>query len=181
MTKNVWDYQESDTSKSWEAFQFYRDTGRSRSMLDVSLKHAKNLPTLKKWSVKHDWVERANAYDLYQDEIRRIADEQEREQERAQRREIVRFATQLVKEQGDRLGKLPKHDRKPAEVKAFLNIMQPALDQSRQEYNDLPTKRVELIDQRLLQQTIDAIRKMGQEPEDVFGRLVEAARDVDAR
>lgn len=67
---SVWERQESDTRKSYEAFCVYRDMGGKRSFEKVYQEYAKSIPLLKRWSSEHNWQERVQAWDDYQDSLR---------------------------------------------------------------------------------------------------------------
>lgn len=178
--QQIWDYQDTDTPKSWEAFQIYRDMGTNRSLVKLGQTIGKNSKWLAQWSSKHEWMKRIEAYVKYLASEKSRADEQEREDERKQRREIVRFQTQLIKEEGGKLSAKEKDKRTPSDVRAFLHNAESALEQSRKEYNDLPTKRTELVDERLLKSVLDAIKSMGQEPADIFNEIIAMAKEHDS-
>jgi len=63
----LWDRQPGESTKAYAAFCIYRDMGVERSIEKVYEKRSKRGPLsrLKNWSVKHNWVERAKAYDDY--------------------------------------------------------------------------------------------------------------------
>lgn len=60
-----WDRLPNESSRAYQAYVIYRDLGPDRSLAQVSQKHTKSIPTLKRWSSKYNWVERARAYDDY--------------------------------------------------------------------------------------------------------------------
>jgi len=67
MTKkaHLWERQKTDTDKSYSAFCVYRDMGRDRSIRGVGRELGKSKALIDRWSSKHDWVNRVNAYDDY--------------------------------------------------------------------------------------------------------------------
>lgn len=75
----VWERQMGESFVAYAAFCVYRDTdpfGRSvakcvQAKYDESMKKA---PLWRRWSVNHNWVERARAYDDYKDNVARHAD-----------------------------------------------------------------------------------------------------------
>ena len=67
----VWDQQEQETSKAFEAFAAYRDMGIERSIAKVAEKLGKSTQTLTKWSVPNNWINRALSYDRHQSGIER--------------------------------------------------------------------------------------------------------------
>lgn len=58
-----YDIQPGESATAYEAFAVYRDMGAERSLERVSQTLPKNLPTLKDWSKRHHWVERARSFD----------------------------------------------------------------------------------------------------------------------
>lgn len=71
----LWERQPTDTPKSYEAFCIYRDMGATRSLHKAALKYygksSVSLGQFEKWSVDMNWQERVQAWDAYQDELRR--------------------------------------------------------------------------------------------------------------
>lgn len=67
-----WEMQDSDTPKSWEAFQVYRDMGKGRSLSKVAEQLKKSNTIIGRWSQKHNWVERVAAWEEEQDRLIRI-------------------------------------------------------------------------------------------------------------
>lgn len=100
--------QERESTPAFEAFKTYRDLGAARS-LDVAYRlHTGRQESTKrasgrwrKWSLVHDWVDRARAYDDYQEMIRREAiEEHERTKgvEKAEREARIQERVQALKE-----------------------------------------------------------------------------------
>ena len=76
-----WHRQPGETDAAWQGFQVYRDLGVDRSALQAYRQRYGN-PTaehaagyFQAWSARNDWVQRARAYDAYQDELARIEKE----------------------------------------------------------------------------------------------------------
>ena len=68
-----WERQPSDTTKSYEAFRFYRDMGAGRALEKARKKLGKKsgyMRVLEKWSSDHNWQERVAAWDEHQDKLR---------------------------------------------------------------------------------------------------------------
>lgn len=59
-----------ETAKAYEAFSVYRDMGTERSLEAVSKALGKSAAFLSRWSSKHDWVDRAESWDIDQDMMR---------------------------------------------------------------------------------------------------------------
>lgn len=53
----------SETGKAYEGFRVYRDMGPGRSLSKAAAELGKSVRLLKKWSTKHGWVKRAEAFD----------------------------------------------------------------------------------------------------------------------
>ncbi|BAY27560.1 hypothetical protein NIES2100_73850 [Calothrix sp. NIES-2100] len=70
--QHPWDFDPSiDTSKSYEAFCIYRDLGVNRSCAEAARILGKSYKIVSDWATANNWQERAIAYDLDQDKIRR--------------------------------------------------------------------------------------------------------------
>lgn len=67
-----WEYQKTDTAKSWEAFQVYRDMGKKRTLAKVADELGKSTTIIQRWSSKHNWKERIEAWEVEQDRLIRI-------------------------------------------------------------------------------------------------------------
>lgn len=70
----LYDRQDSETDKAWQAFQDFRDMGTGRSPTELAKQYKekkgkkKNVPTtsydtLKNWAWENKWTERAKAWD----------------------------------------------------------------------------------------------------------------------
>lgn len=81
--------QPGETARAFEAFCVYREGGAARSLVGTAQKLAKNSTTIKEWSAKWAWVERAAAFDA---DVRRRADAAEDEA-------LKRFAAKRAKQQ----------------------------------------------------------------------------------
>jgi HSP90 family molecular chaperone len=95
MSQKAWLRQANESAKAYEAAREYFELGANRSIEAVSQKLSKSIPTLKDWSRKYDWVERAKAYDAYQLELQEKAREkaaqveaEKWEKRRAEQREV---------------------------------------------------------------------------------------------
>jgi len=91
----LWERQEHDTPRSWEAFVIYRDMGAERSLVKAWVayrtgmnqgQNRDNIPAMpgyfKDWSSTHNWQKRVKAYDEY------LA-KKEREKREALREKII--------------------------------------------------------------------------------------------
>lgn len=74
MTK-PWEQQTKESAKAYEAAKLYFELGSDRSIDAVHKQIGKSSRFLAKWSSEHKWVERAKAFDMHQEKIRRAAAE----------------------------------------------------------------------------------------------------------
>lgn len=68
----LWERQEGETPRAYEAFCVYRDMGPDRSLRKTVQALNKNLTTIAEWSAKYEWVKRVAAWDAENDRIARI-------------------------------------------------------------------------------------------------------------
>lgn len=100
-TQQPWERREDETSKSYMAFCFYRDLGPARSLPkaweryrdECGLKAVDPTGTFKDWCSGNDWVDRSQAFDDHEDEMRRAAREQARQEARDT---FTRYAVMLA-------------------------------------------------------------------------------------
>jgi hypothetical protein len=96
--------------------------------------------TLFTWSVRHEWQKRVGAWDEEQIRLRDIEIAEKRMEQRGQRQMItVALNGMLVKV----MNAENKEDLKSSELNSLANAAAKILDQSRQEFNDLPTQRTD--------------------------------------
>lgn len=95
-----WERMPRETSRAYDAFREWRDLGPTRRLADVGGK----LGTLRDWSLRYRWVERAQAWDA---ELYRIEDARRLEALRAMdelhgraARELIRAALRSLAELG---------------------------------------------------------------------------------
>ncbi|MEU3783447.1 hypothetical protein [Streptomyces sp900129855] len=65
----AWERQSGESAAAWEAFACYRDLGLSRSITKVAETLRKARTLIERWSVAHQWVLRAEAWDREQDRL----------------------------------------------------------------------------------------------------------------
>jgi hypothetical protein len=80
----------TESAKAYEAFKLYAEMGAGRSQEAVSKELAKSRQLISRWAARHSWVERAQSYDLAQDELKRRAQGKalQKEQEKWARRQF---------------------------------------------------------------------------------------------
>jgi len=117
----IWERQKDESSKAYAAFCIYRDMGPDRSIEKVYEKRSRRGPLsrLKNWSVKHNWVERAKAYDDYLERKKR----EEKEKailEMAERH--ARLAMAFQQRVAQRLQEIDPAELSPADMAKWLDI-----------------------------------------------------------
>ena len=73
----LWERQQGESEKAFEAFVTYRDLGPARSLTKVSQELNKSRTLLGRWSSRWRWVHRTAAWEVEQDRFRRNAQLQE--------------------------------------------------------------------------------------------------------
>lgn len=151
---NVWDRQEKETSRAYKAFTIYLNMGVNRSLQKAADsyygKNRANRGQLEIWSSKYEWVSRVTAYDTHMAQLDLEKRRQEFEDDRKRAREARQRTIQVLQ------GLLNKalssyRDLQTGEVIApdpdSLNRLTSAartiMDQSRQEFDDMPTQRMQ--------------------------------------
>lgn len=71
--RNPWDKRPGESSRAYEFYRRFRDLGPLRTFDPlVDPEHRVTLNTIREWSQKHDWRDRALAWD---DEVHRLEDQ----------------------------------------------------------------------------------------------------------
>lgn len=117
----IWERQPGESSKAYAAFCIYRDMGPDRSIEKVYEKRSRRGPLsrLKNWSVKHNWVERAKAYDDYLERKKR----EEKEKailEMADRQ--ARLAIAFQQRVAQRLQELDPSELSPSDLAKWFDV-----------------------------------------------------------
>lgn len=143
-----WERRENETNKAYDVFCVYRDMGAQRSLAKATQalgKPAGYVGQLERWSSQHDWVARAEAYDAHlrqqHEAVLRQEFEEDRKQARAIRQETVKELQTLL---AAVITSYTDGVIDPKELNYLSNAAKSILDQSRQEFNDLPTHRQEI-------------------------------------
>lgn len=67
MTKRQpWERQKGETSQAYEAFRTYMEMGAKRATRKVARKLGKSDTLISRWSSKHSWVKRVEAWENYE-------------------------------------------------------------------------------------------------------------------
>lgn len=162
-SREVWDRQDDESPKAHAAFVQYRDLGVERSIdktrirLGKTAGYARHLET---WSSQYRWVERAAAWDTAEQkrkDIERAADERRvwkkaQADERDRRKALLnRMAALLGASFKDHItidgeGKSTASAPDPETLRSIAGAFKTYMEQSRQEFNDLPTQKVAPVD-----------------------------------
>lgn len=67
-----WERHTGDSAKVWAAFVIYRDMGPGRSLRAVCSDMGKDISQMSRWSTRHNWKQRVEAFDREQDRIARM-------------------------------------------------------------------------------------------------------------
>lgn len=140
--KKLWERQSHDTDKAFRAFTIYLTmTPRSlQAAADAYYgKAGASRGQLEKWSSRHDWQARVRAYDDHVAALERQDYEKRRLEARRKRQNTVEnlhgLLSKVMHEQFDSLS--------PVNISQIASAATRILDQSRQEFDDLPRHRTE--------------------------------------
>lgn len=124
-----WDRRPGETAKAFQGFQAFRDLGPARTIQAAgeALVESGGIPSFtigrrrwwEKWSTRHDWVARAQAWDDHLDEVGQLAQEEEVIQMNRRHAEVARKAQELAAE---RLAQLDPSALPPHLVIRFLEV-----------------------------------------------------------
>jgi len=119
----IWERLPDESSKAYQAFCEYRDMGADRSIRKLA--QARGKPTSTKWlchwSAKHNWVERARAYDDY------LEQEKRKEQEKAILEMVERHTKEAMALQQKALERLKSLDPNELSTRDVLNYLMEAM------------------------------------------------------
>ena len=94
----LWERQEEETPRAYEAFCVYRDQGPGRSLRQTGRSLNKNLTTIAEWSSKYEWVKRCAAFDAENDRIARLENLKDIKDMRKRHAELARKTLEKVNE-----------------------------------------------------------------------------------
>ena len=89
----LWERQEGETNKQYEAFCIYRDLGVDRTHKKVADELQKSTTLMGRWASMNNWTERVKAYDDEQDRLNRIA---QRKEIAEMRKKHARVASKMI-------------------------------------------------------------------------------------
>lgn len=114
-----WERQEGESAKAYEAFSEYRDMKADRSLAKVGQKLGKSKTMMEKWSKKFDWVARAEAWDLEEDRLTRVALTKDIG---AMRRRHADIAKAMLVKAARALTKIPDDEIKASDISRMVDI-----------------------------------------------------------
>lgn len=113
----LWERQEGETPRAYEAFCIYRDLGPNRSIAKTVQKLGKNKTTLEQWSAKYEWVKRATAWDAEQD---RIVRQQQLEDIKKMRKQHADVAYAMILKAAQALKRIPVDEIKASDISRMV-------------------------------------------------------------
>jgi hypothetical protein len=66
---HIWERQDSDTDRAWEAFEIYRQMGTHRSYQKVAAQLGKSRILIERWARRDNWQMRVLAWDRYESRV----------------------------------------------------------------------------------------------------------------
>lgn len=116
---DLWERQEGEGPKPWEAFVLYRDMGPQRSVRKVAKELNKSDTLIGRWSSDWNWVNRAAAWDVEQDRQNRIA---QNEEIKKMRKRHADLANAMIVKAARALNKIPDDEIKAADINRMVEV-----------------------------------------------------------
>ena len=114
-----WERQVGETARAYEAFSEYRDMGADRSLAKVGQKLGKSKAQMEKWSKKYSWVARAEAWDIEEDRLIRLALTKDIG---AMRKRHADMARAMLMKAARALQKIPDNEIKASDVSRMVDV-----------------------------------------------------------
>lgn len=114
-----WERQEGETARAYEGFSEYRDMGAERSLAKVGQKLGKSKAQMEKWSKKYSWVARAEAWDIEQDRLIRVALTKDIG---AMRKRHADMAKAMLIKAAKALSKIPDDEIKATDISRMVDV-----------------------------------------------------------
>lgn len=115
----LWERQEKETTKQFEAFQLYRDMGIDRSIRAVGRQLGKSMALMSRWSSANNWVERCAAWDREQDRLNII---QQQKDIAKMRKNHANIASAMLVTAAKALQQMKPEDIKPQDVSRMVEV-----------------------------------------------------------
>ena len=128
---NPWEKQVGENSKPYAAFCAYRDMGANRSFAKIvpvlygeleNVKSTVKIRQISKWSVKHTWVKRAEAYDVYLETTERLENEKAIKKMAKEHAEAAVITRSKAMDRIDQIGENELNELTPKEALEYLRI-----------------------------------------------------------
>lgn len=120
---DIWEKQPNESAKSYLWFCKYRDMGSDRTLAKVKTEckktEGKYNSMLERWSSKFNWVERAEAYDLYLERLKR---KQREEDLKKMNDRHAKYALLMQTTLVNRLQSIDPNTIRPADIPKWLEI-----------------------------------------------------------
>ena len=135
----LWERQEGETNKQFEAFCIYRDMGIDRTHRKVANELGKSTNLIHRWASMNDWTERVKAYDDEQDRLNRIAQQKEIAQ---MRKRHANVASKMIEKALEALEAIDALDVGAGNVSRLVEVATKVERISRGDVSDVIEERV---------------------------------------
>lgn len=116
-TECPWERQPGEGIKAFEAFNTYMLMGTSRSLSKVAHELGKSSQLMSKWSSLWNWVDRATAWDIEQENLAR---KDQIEAIKKMRKRHATLATQMLAKVTRKLSQMSEDELTPQDMKAWV-------------------------------------------------------------
>lgn len=114
-----WEKQEGESSKAFEAFAMYRDLGLKRTQAEVGRQLGKSENLMNRWSMRYDWVKRAEAWDAEQD---RILAKAQLDDIKKMRKRHADVASAMIIKAAKALQRIPEDEIKAGDISRMVDV-----------------------------------------------------------
>jgi hypothetical protein len=119
LVKDPWERQPNESVRAYEAFKIYLDLGAQRSQVKVAEKLDKSSAIVARWSIRHAWRKRMEAWETEQD--REWLKERRRSLREANRRHTT-LAKSMTGKIASRLKVLKVEELSPQDLARWLDV-----------------------------------------------------------
>ena len=117
-TERLWERQNGESGKAYEAFTVYRNMGAARTVSGVARQLHKSRALVDRWKRQWDWAERARAYDR---ELERAAYEEALQAVREMSRRHIDVAVQMQDKALEALSSLSTDKMRPKDIVSMVH------------------------------------------------------------
>lgn len=118
-TPELWERQEGESAQAFQGFAAYRDMGADRSLAKVAQKLGKSKALMERWSVRWQWVIRADAWD---DEMDRLSRRELEKGITGMRKNHVNIAKAMLVKALQALQRIPVDEMTPKDVSTMVDV-----------------------------------------------------------